>query len=238
MNRTTPSTPNRHGTGARPLLALLLLLLSPPAFTAGFDHFTTGFPLEGAHQRVDCEQCHATGLFRGTPRSCGGCHVPGGPVEASTMPASHMPTTRQCGECHYQDRWSAIAFVDHTSVNGRCEHCHNGVTAAAKGPNHVQSGNRCDDCHKTLSWSGAIFDHKGIATACASCHNGTTATGKPGDHLATTQVCEGCHSTTTWSPVIRMDHAEVTGSCVSCHNGTTATGKGASHMPTSDQCDD
>ncbi|HEX7151595.1 MAG TPA: cytochrome c family protein [Thermoanaerobaculia bacterium] len=39
-----------------------------------FDHTKTGFPLEGAHARVRCAECHKTG-FKGVPRACAACHV-------------------------------------------------------------------------------------------------------------------------------------------------------------------
>ena len=40
----------------------------------GFDHFSTGFPLTGAHNGVDCASCHFNGRFRGTSRQCASCH--------------------------------------------------------------------------------------------------------------------------------------------------------------------
>ena len=50
---------------------------------AGFDHFRTGFPLTGGHERVRCESCHIRGLFKGTPSQCKTCHSPGGRIAAS-----------------------------------------------------------------------------------------------------------------------------------------------------------
>ncbi len=34
-----------------------------------YEHFMTGYPLSGAHRRVDCDACHVNGIFVGTPTS-------------------------------------------------------------------------------------------------------------------------------------------------------------------------
>ena len=36
---------------------------------AGFDHFSTGFPLTGMHESLDCEKCHVKGVFKNTPKN-------------------------------------------------------------------------------------------------------------------------------------------------------------------------
>ena len=43
---------------------------------ASFNHDITQFPLTGAHQTVDCAQCHANG-YTGTPTDCYACHQTG-----------------------------------------------------------------------------------------------------------------------------------------------------------------
>jgi hypothetical protein len=55
-----------------------------------FDHNKTGFPLSRSHQAVQCESCHANGVFRGTPKVCLSCHVSGGAVAASVKSSSHI----------------------------------------------------------------------------------------------------------------------------------------------------
>ena len=35
-----------------------------------FDHVTTGFPLDGQHLNLRCEQCHLHGIFTGTSKQC------------------------------------------------------------------------------------------------------------------------------------------------------------------------
>lgn len=62
-----------------------------------FDHSSTGFPLTGAHQSVDCAKCHINGVFKNTPRDCAACH--NGSI-APGKPENHIPTTAGCDTCH------------------------------------------------------------------------------------------------------------------------------------------
>ena len=74
--------------------ALLLLLAAAPAAAQQkleFDHFRTGFPLTGSHERVPCEACHTGGVFEGTPKGCGECHQPG---STCRPPSSRRTTSR------------------------------------------------------------------------------------------------------------------------------------------------
>jgi hypothetical protein len=44
---------------------------------SSFDHTaSTGFPLNGSHANVNCNQCHANG-YANTPNTCEGCHLSG-----------------------------------------------------------------------------------------------------------------------------------------------------------------
>ena len=201
-----------------------------------FNHLSTGFPLNGAHFRVNCEQCHVGGTFRGTPRRCFFCHRSGG-IASSATSVSHIRTDNVCNNCHTAQSWTSVVRVDHNSVAGTCSSCHNSVQAMGKSARHIQSSNQCDSCHTTARWTGARFDHSRVTGNCVSCHNGTTATGKSATHIQSTNTCDDCHVTTSWTNV-RFDHAGVTGTCASCHNGTTATGKSATHIQSMNTCDD
>jgi len=208
-----------------------------PSNRAGsdFNHLSTGFPLTGAHFRVNCEQCHVGGTFRGTPRRCFFCHRSGG-IASSVASVRHIRTDNVCNNCHTTQSWGSVVRVDHNSVSGSCSSCHNSIQAKGKGARHIQSSSQCDSCHTTARWTSARFDHSRVTGTCSSCHNGTTATGKGATHLQSSNTCDDCHVTTSWTNV-RFDHAGVTGTCSSCHNGTTATGKNATHIQTSGQCD-
>jgi hypothetical protein len=207
-------------------------------FDSDFDHFTTGWPLEGSHRNVECSSCHVAGIFQGTSRQCIDCHSKGGLVRATPLPLKHIRTTAQCQDCHVETTWAPVWRVDHFQVQGSCSACHNGVIATGKNPTHIASGNNCEDCHSTFAWSPATFDHATVTGNCSSCHNGTIAEGKNPTHINTTNVCEDCHSSTTWDPVIRVDHAQVLGTCSTCHNGMIAQGKDFDHVVSGDTCDD
>lgn len=157
------------GTGRKLLFALLLvvgleclaLALGPAfaqsAFRSGFDHFTTGWPLDGAHRNTDCESCHVAGIFKGTPRQCTACHNRAGLVRATAPPANHIRSTTQCEFCHSVTSWAAIRQVDHTQVLGSCQSCHNGIIATGKTPDHIPASNQCELCHNTNTWVFTAF---------------------------------------------------------------------------------
>ena len=127
------------------------------AFRSGFDHFTTAWPLEGAHKNVDCELCHIKGIFKGTPRQCVACHSRGGLVKATAPPSNHIRSTVQCQDCHSESTWAGVWRVDHTQVLGSCRTCHNGTTATGKPPDHPPASTQCELCHRTTAWVPATF---------------------------------------------------------------------------------
>lgn len=143
-----------------PLLAALagtaVILL--PVTTSGtesrpiFDHFTTGFSLEGAHRLVECESCHVNAVFPGTPLNCSGCHTQGSRVRATWQPPTHMMTTDRCASCHREVVWAPVVRVDHLEVQGSCSSCHNNFTAPGQHPQHIPTTNECDACHNTRFW--------------------------------------------------------------------------------------
>ena len=217
--------------------ALSLEVSAQSSVSSTFDHFTTGFRLEGAHQFAECESCHVDGMFTGTPTQCVGCHSSSNRVRASTKPPQHILATEQCDACHRPAGWVPIVRMDHLEAVGTCFSCHDGRRAMGKPPNHLPTNDVCDNCHRTITFSPARFDHAGIVGNCFSCHNGTTANGKPPTHIPATNICEDCHNVVMWSPVARVDHLQVLGTCSSCHNGVIAQGQHPGHIPTTEECD-
>ena len=184
---------------ARLFFALLLLVLSVPAQgeeqAAGFDHFSTGFPLIGRHDRIDCSDCHIAGQFKGTPVDCGLCH---NGIRAPGKHRQHLPSSNFCEDCHTEYTWLGARF-DHSDVFGECEECHNNIIAIGKSPSHILSTSSCEDCHNTISFGHVSrVDHTSVLGSCSSCHNGVVATGKPADHPLTTDECNACHTVFTW----------------------------------------
>lgn len=226
----------------QPGIAVLLLLLGLPNASAvqrtQFDHLTTGFELRGFHRDLSCEYCHAKGVFKGTPRTCEGCHTIGSRVSATARPPSHISTQDNCALCHSIYNFLPIFRMDHSAARGSCFSCHNGVTAEGKNPGHIASDNNCDACHTTNAFAPARLEHVNLVArgrACRSCHTGVRAASVPRNHVPTTAECGSCHTTFAWSPA-RFDHAGLSTNCRGCHNGATATGMVAGHLLTSIDC--
>lgn len=217
------------------VLAIAVGAVPGHAQDAPFDHFRSRFPLVGAHERVDCERCHAGGVFRGTPTRCAICHDLGVGRADTGRDVQHIRTTNDCDSCHLLSAW-VPSRVDHDSVLGDCSACHDGRTAIGRPPGHPPSSNRCLECHNTISWLGARFDHAGITSGCASCHDGLSATGKHPGHPPSSNLCEDCHNTSSWAAA-RFDHTGITSGCASCHNGVDAAGKSPTHISSTNVCE-
>jgi hypothetical protein len=187
----------------RLLLAAVLFSSSILAHAAdaadGFDHFTTGFPLTGRHELIDCSSCHLAGQFKGTPLECRFCH---NGLRAQGKHPQHFPSNNFCDDCHTDYTWLGARF-DHIDVRGACLNCHNNIIAIGKSPSHILSTETCEDCHNTITFDPVTrVDHISVIGVCSSCHNGVIATGKPAGHIPTTDECNACHTTTTWSGAI------------------------------------
>ena len=185
------------------LSVIFLLWLSPnlaqaaePA--AGFDHFSTGFPLIGRHEFIDCADCHIAGQFKGTTTDCGVCHDG---VRAPGKHAQHFPSNNLCEDCHTERTWVGARY-DHVEVQQACQNCHNNVIAFGKSPSHILSGPACDDCHNTIVFDrvGKV-DHSSVIGLCSSCHNGVIATGENPGHIDRKgEECNLCHTVFSWLP--------------------------------------
>jgi len=193
---------------------------------ATFDHSSTGFPLTGQHNNVNCQACHTTGVFKGAPMNCYACH-------ASDDHHNGQFGT-DCAACHTTSGWGNVTFNHantnfpltgrHTTVN--CQSCHtNGVYKgtptncyachASDDHHNGQFGTSCGSCHTTNSWGGATFDHSNTGfplvgkhsnLACSNCHSNGVYQGTPTN-------CYACHASN--------DH----------HNGQFGTNCGSCHTP-------
>jgi hypothetical protein len=219
---------------------------SQPATGENFDHLETGFPLEGRHNDLDCEQCHVGGLFEELPVQCEKCHDG---VFAVGKPLDHIQTSASCDSCHTPVGFALAAtqIFDHSAVGAKpCKDCHNGVNATGQSPNHIFIGPLdCNECHNINTWQLDAFDHTKVEqtkTTCngVGCHD---ASRKPASHPLTTNRCIACHTYLGWLVDVNVDHGEILGSCASsrCHDGS---GKGKSklsanppHPPTTDVCE-
>ncbi len=110
---------------------------------ATFDHAKSVFPLVGKHQTTACVNCHAQGIFKGTPQLCAACHA--------GDDAHKGQYGQECGGCHTPTAWKPATFNHARSAFP--------LTGA-----HVRVS--CAQCHS--SGSGMIF--KGTRSACVGCH--------------------------------------------------------------------
>lgn len=133
-------------------LASLSVSSAGPAAKTQFDHFTTGYRLEGAHRFAECESCHSDGNFAGTPTRCADCHTQASRTRATRQPPTHLPTTDRCDACHRPNAWAPMIRFDHLEVVGTCSSCHNNVITAGQHPQHIPTTAECDSCHNTRTW--------------------------------------------------------------------------------------
>ena len=200
---------------------------------SSFNHGTTAFPLTGAHTGVACAQCHANGVYAGTPTACYACHQSDfeGVSDPNHVTAAFSHT---CTECHTTSAWQPASF-DHSTttfpltgahttvtcvlchVNGvyagtptACYACHQSDYEGVTDPNHVANlfDHDCTVCHSTAGWDPATFNHN------------TTIFPLSGAH--TTTACNQCH--------VNGQYAGTPTACVSCHLNDYNTAVDPNHI--------
>ncbi len=152
-----------------------------------FDHATTGFPLEGQHQVITCDQCHVNGDFQ-TPLdpTCVNCHQDNY-NQTSNPNHSDAGFSTDCVQCHTAETFTTSTWdhanetgfaltgghaaptcnschdiINYNSSDVSCVSCHLDDYNSTTDPNHSQSGfsTNCENCHNSTSdWSDAEFDH-------------------------------------------------------------------------------
>jgi hypothetical protein len=132
-----------------------------------FSHETTAFPLWGAHDAVDCIQCHineVTYQFAEAAQTCYDCHER---IFASARPAVHLTAGPDCQTCHSLDIWSGGHDPFWMEIrSGRHEV---GCTRCHKRGEDYQS-HTCIDCH---DFELSVRAHLGIDpldARCKECH--------------------------------------------------------------------
>ena len=144
-----------------------------PGWTPATFNHATYFALQGAHTTLSCASCHKNNIYRGTARTCVGCHQ--ARYDATRSPnhrAAGFPTA--CETCHratdtlwtqgrFTHTWFPITSGKH--ANRACAECH-------QDPNNYKSFT-CLTCHTR---SETDKDHQGKngyrydSLACYSCH--------------------------------------------------------------------
>jgi hypothetical protein len=137
---------------------------------AGFNHNSI-FALVGNHAQAACASCHVNNVYRGTARTCVGCHQAN--YDRTTNPnhrSAGFPTS--CESCHRSSdtSWTQGTFTHRFPITS--------------GPHRTA----CANCH-TTSGSYAVFN-------CLNCHNRTETDGHHrniGGYRYESVACYGCH---------------------------------------------
>ncbi|MCR9153548.1 MAG: cytochrome C [Bacteroidetes bacterium] len=201
--------------------------------TPGFDHDETDFPLVGAHQEVQCLDCHPKVMKAGRDfqqfsnlsfQKCTDCHED----------SHNGKFGENCTDCHREESWSILKNKHRFNHNltdypleGQhklvaCNDCHRSGNFQASMPFA-----RCTDCHEDYH-QGEISAISSGVKDCDACHALTSPFTSSsydwqdhqesdfaleGAHLAT--PCFACHKETENS---RWDFQFESQSCVSCHD--------------------
>lgn len=232
-----PETDEKHqDVGGYIYSSTACLACHPNGDTDGvFDHNRTDFPLTGAHQQVDCKDCHTNG-FQGTPTDCEACHLPDY-QQAMNPNHQQLGFPMDCASCHTTDPdWTPVNFDHdtyhvlkdaHKLIENNCAACHNSTftntpnTCAgchiadynqATSPNHLSAGfpTDCESCHTEDSWAPANFDHN-------------TFYELKGAHALIANNCAECHNSTfTNTPT----------TCIGCHTADYNQTTNPNHLST------
>lgn len=195
---------------------------------SAFDHDTTDFPLKGAHEKVECADCHRAGAYEDLPTACVGCHL------LQDVHANRFG--EKCETCHSSTKWTEVKFdhdkdtefrLEGSHEQASCNDCHTQnayvhETTSVCGDCHAnddahqgQLGDKCSNCHSTEDWvTNVLFDHEftdfpligqHAIVPCEACHTDLTFSARETD-------CVACH-------LADDKHKATLGpDCETCHN--------------------
>ncbi len=235
-----------NGFGTNCALCHNVTALSWPG---AFDHSTTGFPLLGAHQSLQCSSCHRNNQFTNIPATCFNCH-------SQDFTGAQNPNhtaggfSHDCTTCHNLAAWSPATF-DHNSthfaltgahlaqpcqachvggdyhiVYQSCYQCHQTDYQGTTNPNHASFNysHDCQTCHNTVSWSGVTFDHNTTGFPLTGAHVSIqcTACHVNSNYNLTYSSCYQCHQA-DYQATNDPNHVALNYShnCDNCHNTTS-----------------
>jgi hypothetical protein len=177
-----------------------------------FNHLSdTGFALNGSHQDVACNDCHAEPLFESSPGTeCISCHVDDDVHEGSQG--------ETCLDCHTESKWEEAPYFDHgltrfpllgDHANVECDGCHETQVFA-------DTETACSSCHSDDDPHGDVF-----TGTCEGCHNPVAWDLWMFDHNTQTDyLLGGAHAEVECSDCHRSPQAamqRVGGRCGNCH---------------------
>lgn len=176
-----------------------------------FNHNKTGYKLERAHTKIDCEKCHRSknisdieikkrsGTYLGLDKNCFSCHED---YHQNTLDDN-------CVNCHNTVAFRPAASFNHNAAKFKLTGSHKNV--------------ECSKCHPKEKRNGKDFQvFKGLNfTSCRSCHEDIHK-GRFGKN------CSTCHNTISFNKIIKGSFSHdktdfpLTGrhsivDCESCH---------------------
>ncbi len=211
-----------------------------------FSHGTTNFPIEGAHQAVPCQDCHANGNYNLVYSECWQCHET---TFNNTTNPNHtaLRFSRDCLSCHTQDGWSPASY-DHNltkfplrgahaaipcqdcHVGGNyqmsysdCYQCHASNYNNTSNPNHAANNfpKDCASCHSQNAWTPATFDHSTTRFPLTGAHQAQpcNACHVNGNYNLTYSDCYQCHRS-DYDATTNPDHkaSQFSHDCSQCHS--------------------
>ncbi|MFY0598868.1 MAG: hypothetical protein JXR03_04295 [Cyclobacteriaceae bacterium] len=207
-----------------------------------FDHDTTRFALNGAHEQVDCKGCHESLVFDQVMSDCASCHED---IHSGSV-------GRDCERCHNEDSWLVDQIPEiheengfpltgsHSTLNcidchaneltlrfdrlgNDCLNCHLEDFNLAQNTNHIEKGysTDCTECHDAIAfgWDDQMIEHNFFpligghdAVACTDCH------GNVGYDDDIPSNCYSCHAEdyfATTNP--NHQQAGYSRTCEECH---------------------
>lgn len=200
-------------------------------------HQLTRFPLEGAHQSVDCTACHAPtgqgGLqFVAKSTECVSCHRPNY-LAARTPDHVQGGFPEDCSQCHSSTIWGRGRFNhDGTAFPLSGAHRATGCMQCHTGGKYKGTPTQCVVCHQTDYNATAAPKHTtvGFGTDCVNCHS-TGSWTTPYDHSRTQFPLTGAHKAATCAQCHADGvYAGKPTTCVSCHQTDFNNAKTPDHI--------
>jgi len=192
-----------------------------------FQHSKTKFPLEGKHQKVDCDQCHKIEIVNGERfqnfkglefKTCTACHID---VHKNKF-------GNKCTECHSVNSFrslNALNNFDHNRSNFKLEGKHKNVdckTCHTGSYTKPIAHKRCSNCHQDIH--EGQFRKNNQSPDCKLCHTVegfASSTFTIEDHNQSKFVLEGAHLATACFACHQKDDKwrfkGIGESCVDCH---------------------
>ena len=182
-----------------------------------FKHEETGYPLIGAHLKVECRSCHQSLVFSQTGVACidchtdihagemgldcQNCHTPASWENRSTVWEDHnlarfpligIHASLDCESCH-----RGPAEKQFTNLPVECEGCHRADFDNSRNPDHRLAGfpMQCETCHSPVSvvWQQVQYTHPGSFPLRGSHLNVACADCHTEKYAGTPNQCENCH---------------------------------------------